>query len=99
MKKVVIKDSELISLIKNIIKEERKSDLKTYYVIKATSGKKSFYWGLYKDGSKLFIPTINWGDYDSKPKFYESIEEAKKTLKRLEKYVPTYSYTIKPFGK
>jgi hypothetical protein len=99
MKKVVIKESELISLIKNIIKEERKSDLKTYYVIEATIGNKSFYWGLYKDGSKLFIPTKNWGDYDSKPKFYESIEEAEKTLNRLERYVPTYTYKIKPFGK
>jgi hypothetical protein len=99
MKKVVIKESELISLIKNIINEERKSDLKTYYVIEATIGRKQFYWGVYKDGSTLFIPTKNFGGYDSKPKFYESIDDAEKTLKTLKKYIPTYTYEIKPFGK
>jgi len=99
MKKLIIKESELISIIENIIKEEKKNDLKTYYVIEATIGNKSFYWGLYKDGSKIFIPTTNWGAYNSKPKFYDTIESAEKTLKKLKRYVPTYTYKIKPFGK
>lgn len=105
MKKVVIKESELISIIErlviesSILKENRRDELKTYYVIEATIGRKEFYWGVYKDGSTLFIPTKNFGEYDSKPKFYESIDDAEKTLKTLKKYIPTYTYEIKPFGK
>jgi hypothetical protein len=105
MRKVIISESKLISLVElmvneaSIMMENTRNDLKTYYVIEATNNKKRFYFGEYKDGSTLFIPTINFSEYNSKPKFYGSESDAEKDLDILKKYVPTYTYEIKPFGK
>ena len=104
MKKVVIKESDLISIIEKVIfnshilRESSDKELNTRYVIEATAGKKQFYWGFYRDGSTLFIPTKNFSDHNSKPKLFDSVGEAREELNTLKTYVPTYTYKIKPFN-
>jgi hypothetical protein len=88
MKKIVLSESELISIIKRIVKES--DEVRKAYIIVATphkiegfprSGK--LVWGKYKDGSTLFIPYGRYTELDSKPNIYFSPEEAEKDLVSL----------------
>ena len=105
MKKVVLKESDLISLIKKIIKE-REEEVETIYFIIGIPIKKpgkpmkgKMVWGNYKDGSTLFIPYGEHSKYNSKIKFYDNEIKAKKDAMWLRKSFPDMEIIIEPITR
>jgi hypothetical protein len=97
MKKIMLKESDLISLIEKVINEQLPA---LNYVIMVTKGSKQYYWGTYRDGSKMFIPVNGYSDLKSTPILYSSKNDAQIMLTKMEKRAPNYGiYEIKPFIK
>lgn len=105
MKKVVLRESDLIRIVQKIVLE-REEEVKKAYILVAKPIKEpgkprlgKMVWGKYKDGSTIFIPYGQYKEYDSKPNLYFSIEDASKEAESLMKFYRNLVITIEPLKK
>lgn len=100
MKKVILRESDLIRIIERIV-NEGKDDLKKAYIIVVTPIKQpgkpimgKMVWGKYKDGSTILIPYGEFSHYNSSPKLYFNPIDAEKDAKLLRRSFPKTDVSI-----
>lgn len=98
MKKIIIKENDLINIIKRVI-NENEDFVYTIVGFHNKTPNKRYVWGEYKDGSTLFIPYGEHSKFNSKIKYFNTFELAKKKITLLRNQNPNLILRVEPLKK
>ena len=81
MGKVILSETELISLIKRVIRESKET-----FVISVKNGNKEYVYGQTPDGSTMYIPKMGSKDSNATPIVFDTLDDANKKMAMLKRY-------------
>lgn len=80
MGKVILSETDLISLIKRVVEESKET-----FVISVKDGDKEYVYGQTPDGSTMYIPKTRDNNTYAKPIIFDTLDDANKKMDMLKR--------------